>query len=169
MSENEVSGSVECCFILLFILFVFQCIALTNSDTDAFYAACGHTLRDLVMSNLIITCAAFIIINLLGCIVWCMRKELEPGFVNVYFALYLIFEVIMSICILKEGVDTLNNSVCNTAMRSTDGGSNSISANTGSALLAIIGIVPSALLLSICICIPIIVFVVCLIGYYRAV
>jgi hypothetical protein len=98
-----------------------------------------------------------------------MRKELEPGFVNVYFALYLIFEVIMSICILKEGVDTLNNSVCNTAMRSTDGGSNSISANTGSALLAIIGIVPSALLLSICICIPIIVFVVCLIGYYRAV
>ena len=148
MSETA-SGIGNVCFTPIFIIFVFQCIALTHSDNNTFYDACGHTLRDLMMSNLIILFAFFIFIYFLNCIVGCKGKVLDDVFLKTLYFLISMFEVIMSICILKYGADALNNSVCNDAMCSTEGGVNSISANTGSALLAIIGIVPSALVILI--------------------
>ena len=57
---------------------------------------------------------------------------------------YVTSQLILSGLILNQGILALNNANCTAAMRSTDGGINSINANTGSPLLGIIGIVNSS-------------------------
>ena len=54
-------NGISCSSLFLdLILFIFGCIALTHSDSDVIYAACGHTLRDMLMA-LLILCVVFIV------------------------------------------------------------------------------------------------------------
>jgi hypothetical protein len=129
----------------MFVLFVFQCIALTHSDTDAYYAACGHTLRDSMMASLILSTTGPIFVGISSLILSCCSVRAAGVLAIVFVVFYAIAEVVLSILILNESVIALNNSNCTAAMQSTDGGISSVSAYTGSPLLGIIGIVSSSL------------------------
>ena len=140
--DRAVGGALT----LLFLVFIFQCIALTHSDTDIFYAACGHTLRDLMMSSLCISTIGIAFVAVLsGCVACCCSPEAGGEIAIGCFFSYVLIQVFMSGFILNEGVKALGNSNCTAVMQSTDGGINSISANLGSPLLAIMGIVSSTL------------------------
>ena len=140
-ADRAVGGALT----LYFLVFIFQCIALTHSDTDIFYAACGHTLRDLMMSSLCISTIGIAFVAVLsGCVACCSAGAAEWIAIGCFF-LYVLIQVFMSGFILNEGVKALGNSNCTAVMQSTDGGINSISANLGSPLLAIMGIVSSTL------------------------
>ena len=145
-SDNNSNNCYSCLdFLILLLLFIFHCIALTYSDNDTYYAACGHTLRDLMVGGIVILSAGllivYIIIMILG---FCGFPKAAGvfGMVSVFF--YFISLLILSGLILNYSIISLNNANCTAAMRSTDGGINSISANTGSPFIAIIGIVNSS-------------------------
>jgi hypothetical protein len=162
-TNNEVvAGALT----LYFLVFIFQCIALTHSDTDIFYAACGHTLRDLMMSSLCISTIGIAFVAVLsGCVACCSARAAEWIAIGCFF-LYVLIQVFMSGFILNEGVKALGNSNCTAVMQSTDGGINSISANLGSPLLAIMGIVSSTLTY---ISIFVLCVVLCIVGSLSAV
>ena len=129
----------------LFILFVLQCIALTHSDTEVYYAACGHSLRDLMVSSVCVTFVGLIGVVIISLLVLLCSDKMALVVGIILMVLYAIAEVVLSGLILNESVIALDNPNCTSAMQSTDGGIKSISANTGSPLLAIIGITSSAL------------------------
>jgi small-conductance mechanosensitive channel len=145
MPESEDKpAAVVYVFLLLFLLFVFQCIALTHSDTDAFYAACGHQLRDLMLGSLILSTAGIIIFIVIYSVLMYISLKVGTRAAFCLFLLYVLVEIFLSGFILGRAADALGNQACKDAMQSVDGGINSISANIGSPLLAIVGIVSSA-------------------------
>ena len=144
MPEFEDKPAVNYVFLLLFLLFVFQCIALTHSDTDAFYAACGHQLRDLMLGSLILSTAGIIFFIVVFAVLIPIAPKVGIWAAFCSFLLYVLIEIFLSGFILSGAADALGNQTCKDAMQSVDGGINSISANIGSPLLAIVGIVSSA-------------------------
>ena len=166
MPESEDKpAAVVYVFLLLFLLFVFQCIALTHSDTDAFYAACGHQLRDLMLGSLILSTAGIIFFFVVFAVLIPIAPKVGIWAAFCSFLLYVLIEIFLSGFILGRAADALGNQACKDAMQSVDGGINSISANIGSPLLAIVGIVSSAFTFVV------ILFFICLISlsysYYK--
>ena len=145
--------SCRCCVnavvgVGLLTYFVFQCIALAHSDTEEFYSACGHTLRDLVMACVVLNC--FGTIFSFG-VMLCVKQSNGLAcviFGTVLLILYGILLLLLKSLMTKESVAALSNSDCSSMMRNTTGGINSISANTGSPLLACVGIVDGTLFFS---------------------
>ena len=127
-----------------FVLFVFMCIALTHSDTEAFYSACGHTLRYLMMTNIIVNTIVVLALTLIVYIITvCVKGKAAIVTVVTFLVLYILFNIIMPISILSYSLTALDDPTCKSAMQSTDGGINSVSADTGGAILAITGMVNS--------------------------
>ena len=145
-SNDDAASKSTCPLLGILVLFIFQCIALKNSNTDTYYAACGHKLWDLTVGSVVISTAGIFIMGIISCALYCCCNKSVGMICAVVFAsVYIFAEIFLSGYILNESVVALNNSNCTAAMGSTNGGINSISANTGSPLLAIIGIVNSAL------------------------
>jgi hypothetical protein len=150
MTEKEkiAPGPLFCVTILLswagFVLFIFTCIALTHSDTEAFYSACGHTLRYLMMTNIIVNTIVVLALTLIVYIITvCVKGKAAIVTVVTFLVLYILFNIIMPISILSYSLTALDDPTCKSAMQSTDGGINSVSADTGGAILAITGMVNS--------------------------
>ena len=162
MTEKEKTalGPLQCVTLLLswagFVLFIFTCIALTHSDTEAFYSACGHTLRYLMMTNIIVNTIVVLALTLIVYIITvCVKGKAAIVTVVTFLVLYILFNIIMPISILSYSLTALDDPTCKSAMQSTDGGINSVSADTGGAILAITGMVNSIfnlVLLGISVC-----------------
>ena len=129
--------------LIIFVFFVFQCIALNNSDTEIFYKVCGHTLRTLILSSVVISTVA-------GFLALVLYLGSELNVINVYVTFYInlllfytFIELILSAFIIIEGYVAMDSTNCTLAMKNTTGGMNSISANTGYSLLAMVGLISS--------------------------
>jgi len=137
---NTSSGGGNCCsFISLFISFVFVCISLTHSDNSMVYDACGHTLRDVMMADLLVPVCC----SILSCIVVEVLNCCACVIIPIASILFLVCGVVCLLCLgavtVDESIKALSIPDCVLAMSSTEGGINSPSANTGSPLLALMG------------------------------
>jgi hypothetical protein len=131
-----------------FVIFVFSCIAATHSDSDSVYSACGHTLRVLLIVDIMfpsISVAAFFLIACCMCISGNTIADITDQSYGMAFKI-LVFLVLISmaaglICLgyfsISESITAMSDSDCMSAMRNTTDGINSPSANTGTPLLAI--------------------------------
>ncbi len=145
-----------------FIIFVFTCIAATHSNSDSIYSACGHTLRNFLIADLVMPVVLIVVLFLLICLEWCFCIGKIQSIVNISNAsvtsgespsttvLIFVYLVRISIAVgaaclggfsISESVIAMGNSDCMSAMSNTTDGINSPSANTGSPLLAIMAIV----------------------------
>ena len=134
------SGVDNCCsVVLLFISFVFVCISLTHSDSSIVYDACGHTLRDVMMADLLVPVCCSII----SCLVSEAMHYCDFQLYNITGIVFLVCGAVCMLCLgsvtVDESIKALSIPNCVLAMSSTEGGINSPSANTGSPLLAVMG------------------------------
>jgi hypothetical protein len=132
-----------------FVFFVFACIALTHSNNQLVSNACGDSLRNIVMADMVLQIfSPCIFIPLL---MWMFYKRTDNTKILLSQIFIILLFLALAACLggftISETVTALNNSNCTAVLSSTDGGINSPSANLGSPLLAIAGIIYGALFL----------------------
>jgi ABC-type Fe3+ transport system permease subunit len=120
------------------VLFVYYCLALTHSDSDVFYDACGSRLRTYMIVTIT---APFVAVACISCcgLFCCYTSDAFDQFTRIVSNVCSLVVAVMYGLVIDECVKALNNQRCMDAMR-TD----SISAGTGSPLIAWIGLVASA-------------------------
>jgi hypothetical protein len=110
--------------VCFFVVFIFQCIALTHSDTEAFRIACGSSLRDWMIADTIINSVGLLTIGFIILVAMLSEKndEDESGGIVVIamVCLYLSVLLILGIGTLAESVKALNDAVCEAAMKDTE-------------------------------------------------
>lgn len=160
--QTDARGEMSLTLVGYFIIFVFTCIAVSHSNSDLIYSTCGHTLRDLLIADLVVSSSLLCFAFLLCCFGMCYvksnsvspdePKSVSPVAIFVLSITATLLGVVTTSCLgaftISESVIALQNSDCTSAMRNTDDGINSPSANLGSPLLAIMGIVQGVLYLS---------------------
>jgi hypothetical protein len=123
-----------------FISFVFLCIALSHSDSDVIYAACGHTLRDLLMALLLLCVFSVALVVIVALIIHgtnCESSSALLGGIGVCSFLFVVGMVlILGAFTTKASIDAFNTPGCPAAMSSPFP-----SAYTGVPLLGIMGLV----------------------------
>jgi hypothetical protein len=62
-----------------FIIFVFTCIAATHSNSDSIYSACGHTLRNLLIADLVMPVVLIVVVLLVALVAWLVGWNLVPS------------------------------------------------------------------------------------------
>jgi hypothetical protein len=149
-----------------FIIFVFTCIAATHSNSDSIYSACGHTLRNLLIADLVMPVVLIVVLLLFICLEWCFcigkiqsmknifKAKVKPSELPSITVLIFVLFVYISIAVgaaclggfsISESVIAMGNSDCMSAMSNTTDGINSPSANIGSPLLAIMAMIQGLL------------------------
>lgn len=117
------------------ILFIFGCIALTHSDSDVIYTACGHTLRDLLMALLVLS-VFFIVCGVIVVSGVCVRPVCAAvsGMCSVVFIVGVL--LVLGAFTAKASIDAFNIPNCTAVMSSP-----LPSAYTGVPLLGIMGLI----------------------------
>ena len=144
MVEQRGSQAGVCCGLLPFISYVFVCISLTHANNDIVYTACGHTLRDVMIADLLVPVCVAILYGIVFGVIVCSSCNNGSALV-ISNIIFLLLGTVCLLCLgaitVNESVNALGNSSCISAMSSQEGGINSPSANLGSPLLAIMGFV----------------------------
>ena len=97
-----------------------------------------------MMTNIIVNTIVVLALTLIVYIITvCVKGKAAIVTVVTFLVLYILFNIIMPISILSYSLTALDDPTCKSAMQSTDGGINSVSADTGGAILAITGMVNS--------------------------
>lgn len=130
------------CSIGGFILFIFTCIALYLSDKEVVYVACGHSLRNSVLVNLL----SVIIFSLVFCLLFlksCCDINARSFLILVLASITFFFMGILSIgsWTIHESRIAAQNPNCTSAL-SMD----SVSANLKTPLLIHIGLVNGSIM-----------------------
>jgi hypothetical protein len=145
---NEYGPVILCSNCSVFVVFVFACIALTHSDNDLIYSACGHTLRNLLIADIMLPILFYLVaavhmctsVRVCGC---CIGGNGSVNGELVVFSCVCCFVLI--VCLgsytLSESVYAVQNSNCTDAMRNTYDGMDSPSAGLGIPLLVVVGFI----------------------------
>jgi hypothetical protein len=126
-----------------FIYFVFTCIAVAQSDTDAINSACGSTLRYIVIGDMIVSLFLnFVLTGIFQCLK-CLQFDQfdfnENAFNIISKLICIVCFIVMSYYTARESFTAFRNPACLNAMSSMDGGKDSPSGFIGSPLLAEMG------------------------------
>ena len=89
-SNNDAAAKSTCPLLGISVLFIFQCIALKNSNTDTYYAACGHKLWDLTVGSVVISTAGIIIMAIISCSLYCCNESVGMNCAVVFASLYIL-------------------------------------------------------------------------------
>jgi hypothetical protein len=110
-----------------FVFFVFACVALTHSDRDSVYQACGTGLRDWVMADLIVSIFFWVIPCIFAfCISACIFNT-----AGAYLCTLIPFVGAFVLCVcfscytLINASQAMNNPDCTSALSGTVEGINS--------------------------------------------
>jgi hypothetical protein len=141
--------SIACVWLLIagyVIFFIFACISLTKTNVDAVYAVCGHSLRDIVLVDVLFASIVLVlyvsVVAIVGDCVhfrWFPRKKTEEiGLVafSIAAVLYGAVLLILGSFSIKEFADASKMQGCIEVLSDTTGGMKSLSANLGEPLLA---------------------------------
>jgi hypothetical protein len=144
-SDAAVGGGASILTIGYFIFFIFACMSLTKTDTEQIYSVCGHSLREIVMTDVIfgsilIPVAVIIAGSIMACIKCCNHNQIDEDQINGTYAwtvfVYSVILLILGALSLSRYVDASNRQGCFDALSNTTNGMKSPSANLGEPLLA---------------------------------
>ncbi len=144
-SDAAVGGGASILTIGYFIFFIFACMSLTKTDTEQVYSACGHSLTqivktDVVFGSILIPVALIIAGLITVCIKCCQHDTIDDDQIkHTYICTVFVYSVILLIIgavSLSRYVDASNREGCFDALSNTTNGMKSPSANLGEPLLA---------------------------------
>jgi len=129
------------------VFFILACISAYNANKTMVYDACGASLRNIVildiLGNVVFFVAACCVVpTVLACAQDHTIAQILPA---VFALLYTITAICLSALSLEYSVAAHDNKNCTDVLSSRDGGFDSPSANTGSPLLMIIGYIYGSL------------------------
>jgi hypothetical protein len=138
--DTNVNQSVFVYGMQSFIYFVFTCIAVAQSDTDAINSACGSTLRHIVIGDMVVSLFLHsVLIGIFKCLKDLVFDFNEVAFNIISKLICIVCFIVMSYYTARESFIAFRNPACLNAMSSMDGGRYSPSGFIGSPLLAEMG------------------------------
>jgi len=129
------------------VFFILACISAYNANKTMVYDACGPSLRNIVISDIVMNVGFFITACCCGsAMLACAQASTTAQIIATVLALlYTIAAICLSALSLEYSVAAHDNKNCTDVLSSRDGGFDSPSANTGSPLLMIIGYIYGSL------------------------
>lgn len=145
---KEYGPVILCSNCSVFVVLVFACIALTHSDNDLIYFACGHTLRNLLIADIMIPILFYLVtavhmctsVRVYDCCIW-GNGRVNGELVIFSFVVFVVCIACLGSFTVSESVHAIQNSNCTDAMHNTYDGMNSPSAGLGIPLLVVIGFI----------------------------
>ena len=105
------------------VFFILACMSAQNADKTTVYAACGSSLRAIVIADIVVN-FFFWFITIVTCVVFACTHA-SPSATSVTAAILASAYTIAAICLstlsLKYSVDAHNNKTCTDALSSQDG------------------------------------------------
>ena len=145
MSETA-SATVGSLFTIgYFIFFIFACMSLTKTDTEQIYLLCGHSLREIVMVDVVFGSIAILVFAIVCFFIMECIKDCQNGYIHdfqeqgtVAWTLFIYGGTVLIIGAfsLSRYVDASNKPGCFEILSNTTNGMKSPSANLGEPLLA---------------------------------
>ena len=129
------------------VFFILACMSAYNANKTKVYDASGPSLRNIVISDIVMNVGFFITACCFGpAVMACAHASTTAQIITAVLALlYTIAAICLSALSLEYSVAAHDNKNCTDVLSSRDGGFDSPSANTGSPLLMIIGYIYGSL------------------------
>jgi len=129
------------------VFFILACMSAYNANKTIVYDACGPSLMNIIISDIVMN----VVFSITACfcgpaVLACAQASATARIIPAVLALiYTIAAICLSALSLEYSVAAHDNKNCTDVLSSRDGGLDSPSANTGSPLLMIIGYIYGSL------------------------